>query len=44
MGGLVLLRETFLHARTPGPEVRTDLVTALLPPVALLAFDLISSR
>jgi hypothetical protein len=42
--GLVLLRETFFHGRTPGPEVRTDLVTGLLPPVALLAFDLILSR
>jgi len=41
--GLVLLRETFFHGRTPGPEVRTDLVTGLLP-VAFLAFDLILSR
>src|SRR6266850_1801085 len=42
--GLVLVRETFFHGRTPGPEVRTDLVTGLLPPVALLAIDLILSR
>lgn len=29
--GLVLARETFMHGKTPGPEVRTDLLTGLLP-------------
>lgn len=37
--GLVLIRETFFHGRTPGPEVRTDLLTGLVPILAVVAID-----
>src|SRR6266436_6754299 len=29
--GLVVVRETFFHGQTPGPEVRADLLTGLTP-------------
>jgi len=37
----ILVRETFFHGRTPGPEVRTDLLTGLGPIAVVLAFDLL---
>lgn len=37
--GFVLLRETFFHGRTPGPEVRTDLLSGLLPILAVVVID-----
>lgn len=36
----VLVRETFWHGRTPGPEVRTDLISGLLPIAIVVAVDL----
>jgi len=38
---LVLVRETFFHGQTPGPEVRTDLLSGLLPIAAVLLVDLL---
>ena len=38
-GSAVLLRETFMHGRTPAPEVRTDLLSGLLPILAVVTLE-----
>jgi hypothetical protein len=38
-GGAVLARETFAHGATPGPEVRTDLLSGLLPILAVVLVE-----
>jgi hypothetical protein len=38
-GGAVLARETFAHGPTPGPEVRTDLLSGLLPILAVVLVE-----
>ncbi len=40
----VLLRETFWHGRTPGPEVRTDLISGLVPIFAVATIDALVHR
>lgn len=38
-GAVVLTRETFWHGRTSGPEVRTDLLSNLLPILSVVIVD-----
>ncbi len=38
--GLVVVRETFFHGQTPGPEVRADLLTGLTPLFVVAVTDL----
>jgi hypothetical protein len=38
-GSAVLIRQTFFHGATPGPETRTDLLSGLLPILAVVAIE-----
>ena len=38
-GAMVVTRETFFHGSTPGPEVRTDLLSGLVPILAFVLVD-----
>jgi len=38
-GAMVVTRETFFHGSTPGPEVRTDLLSGLIPILAFVLVD-----
>lgn len=42
--GLILIRQTFFHGATPGPETRTDLLSGLLPILAVVAADALVNR
>jgi hypothetical protein len=41
---LILIREAFFHGRTPGPEVRTDLISGLLPIAIVVVLDAMVTR
>ena len=41
---LILARETFFHGKTPGPEVRTDLLSGLLPLATAVVLDALVTR
>ena len=43
-GVLVVARETCWHGSTPGPEVRTDLLSGLLPIATVVAIDALVHR
>jgi hypothetical protein len=38
-GAAVVARETFFHGATPGPEVRTDLLSGVVPILAVVVVD-----